>query len=88
VKVEFRRSFEKDIGKIRDADLLERIKLTIEEVEATESLLDLSNVKKLNADGDLYRIRVGDYRIGLACEDDIVIFIRFLHRREMYRYFP
>jgi mRNA interferase RelE/StbE len=88
VKVEFRGSFEKDIGKIRDADLLERIKLTIEEVEATESLLDLSNVKKLNADGDLYRIRVGDYRIGLACEDDIVIFIRFLHRREMYRYFP
>jgi mRNA interferase RelE/StbE len=32
VKVEFRKSFEKDLGKIRDGDLLAKIKVVIEEV--------------------------------------------------------
>ncbi|GIK72728.1 MAG: hypothetical protein BroJett021_17160 [Chloroflexota bacterium] len=35
-----------------------------------------------------YRIRVGDYRLGLALEGDTVILVRFLHRKEIYRYFP
>jgi len=61
VKVEFRKSFEKDLGKIRDEELLARIKAVIEEVENADSLLDISNIKKLKADGDYYRIRVGDY---------------------------
>ena len=37
----------KDLGKIRDEDLLSRIKAAIEEVEAAESLLDVNNLKKL-----------------------------------------
>ena len=66
MNVEFRKSFEKDLGKIRDEDLLLRIKAAIEEVEAAESLLDVNNIKKLKADGDYYRIRIGDYRIGFT----------------------
>jgi mRNA interferase RelE/StbE len=88
VNVEFRKSFEKDLAKIRDEDLLSRIKAAIEEVEAVESLLDLTNVKKLKGDGEYYRIRIGDYRIGFANDEDVVTFVRILHRKEMYRYFP
>jgi mRNA interferase RelE/StbE len=88
VKVEFRKSFEKDLGKIRDEELLARIKAVIEEVENADSLLDISNIKKLKADGDYYRIRVGDYRVGLTQDEGIVTFVRVLHRKEMYRYFP
>jgi mRNA interferase RelE/StbE len=64
MNVEFRKSFEKDLSKIRDVELLQRIKGVIEEVESLDSLTDLSNVKKLKAEGDYYRVRVGDYRIG------------------------
>ena len=35
-----------------------------------------------------YRFRVGDYRIGIVIEEDTVVFVRCLHRREIYRYFP
>jgi mRNA interferase RelE/StbE len=76
VKVEFRKSFAKDLGKIRDEDLLVRIKAVIEEVENAESLLDISKIKKLKAQGDYYRIRVGDYRIGLADSEDAIAFSR------------
>ena len=88
MNVEFRKSFEKDLSKIRDAELLQRIQAVIEEVEAIDSLLDLTNVKKLKAEGDYYRIRVGDYRIGLFVGENAVVFYRILHRKEIYRYFP
>ena len=87
MKVEFRKSFEKDLGKIRDGDWLARIKSVIEEVENAESLVDISNIKKLKAQGNHYRIRVGNYRIGLADKKDVIT-VRVLHRQEMYRYFP
>lgn len=88
MKVEFRKSFEKDLGKIRDKELLARIKAVIEEVENSNSLLDISNIKKLKADGDYYRIRIGDYRVGLIQNEEIITFVRALHRKEIYRYFP
>jgi mRNA interferase RelE/StbE len=37
---------------------------------------------------DLRHIRVGDYRIGVVLEDGVVTFVRVLHRRDVYRYFP
>ncbi len=88
MKVEFRKSFEKDLSRIMDRDLLARIKSVIEEVENADSLLDVNNIKKLKADGDYYRIRVGDYRIGFADDGEVVSFVRVLHRKEIYRYFP
>ena len=46
-----------------------------------------ADVKKLKG-RDAWRIRVGDYRLGLAFEEEVVVFVRVLHRREVYRYFP
>ena len=71
-----------------DEDLLARIKAAIEQVENADNLLEIGNIKKLKADGNYYRIRVGDYRIGLAEDKDAIAFVRVLHRKEMYRYFP
>lgn len=88
MKVEFRKSFEKDLNEIRNGDLLARIKAAIEEVENAASLLDISNIKKLTADGNYYHLRVGDYRIGFTKDEDVIIFVRVLHRKEIYRYFP
>ncbi|MBE9116595.1 type II toxin-antitoxin system RelE/ParE family toxin [Lusitaniella coriacea LEGE 07157] len=88
MKVEFRKSFEKDIRKIRDGDLLAKIKAVLEEVENAEILLDVNNTKKLKADGNYYRIRVGNYRVGFTEDEDVITFVRVLHRKEIYRYFP
>lgn len=88
MKVEFRKSFEKDLSKIRDEDLLVRIRALIEDVESSNNLLDIASIKKLKADGNYYRIRVGNYRIGLTEDEGIITFVRVLHRKEMYRYFP
>ena len=88
MNVEFRKSFEKDLSKIRDETLLQKIQAVIEEVENAENFGEVNNIKKLKADGDYYRIRIGEYRIGLTISDGVIVFVRALQRKDIYRYFP
>jgi mRNA interferase RelE/StbE len=88
VQVIFRRSFVKDLKKIRQKALRQEVQAVIEQVEQSTTLHDLPNVKHLTSEGPYYRIRIGDYRLGLLVEDDTVTIVRFLHRRDIYRYFP
>lgn len=88
MKVAYRASFARDLRAIKNQALLNRIRTVIEKLEMAESLASVPGLKKLQARGDCYRIRVGDYRIGLTVEKDAVTFVRILHRREVYRYFP
>ncbi|MCA1687237.1 MAG: type II toxin-antitoxin system RelE/ParE family toxin [Actinobacteria bacterium] len=74
--------------KIRDEPLRHRVREAIEQVEAAETLREVSNLTRLSGSSGFYRIRVGDYRIGIAVEEDEVEFVRCLHRRDIYRYFP
>jgi mRNA interferase RelE/StbE len=67
---------------------LGRIGDIILEVEAAGSITTIANLKKLKAEGTYYRIRSGNYRLGLIIDGDIVTFVRALHRSEIYRYFP
>jgi len=88
LKIRFKESFAADLRALKDKALLARIRALIEDVEKAESLADLAGIKKLRGGGANYRIRVGDYRLGLAAEEDAVVFVRVLHRKEVYRYFP
>ena len=45
-------------------------------------------VEKLKGGGNYFRLRVGDYRVGLSLEDDTLIFVRLLNRKDIYKYFP
>ncbi len=88
MKVEFRSSFVRDLKSIRDKAVLHRVRQSIESVEQANSLAEISNFKKLKGQRNYSRIRVGNYRIGIGFEGESVIFVRCLHRRDIYRFFP
>jgi mRNA interferase RelE/StbE len=88
VKTIFRSSFLRDVKTLRDKQLSARVMQTIQQVEQADSLASLSNVKQLRGEKGHYRIRIGEYRLGLTIQDDTATFVRLLHRREIYRYFP
>jgi mRNA interferase RelE/StbE len=88
VRVEFRASFAKDLRSVRDKGLSKQIKEAIELVEQVQRLEEIANLKKLRGKGNYFRIRIGEYRIGIAVENDTVTFVRCLNRKEIYRYFP
>ena len=84
----FRESFDADLSALTDAGLLRRIKRVIEQVEAARTFLQIPNLKRLDARGKYYRIRVRDYRVGFVFEQGTVTFVRCLDRKEIYRFFP
>jgi len=89
MRTQFTKSFAKDLRKHRkNPDLLGQVQRIIEDVEQVEAVTDLANLKQLKAEGSYYRIRIGDYRIGITIEDDLITFVRVLHRKEIYRFFP
>lgn len=88
MKTEFRDSFGKDLKAIKDKSLLKRVKEAIENIESAGSLADLTNLKKLKGSKNYFRQRVGDYRLGVIVEHDTVVLVRFLNRKDIYKYFP
>ena len=88
MNVKIDKSFEKDILKIKDKKILKRIANCIENIQKVKSIENISGLKKLQGYGNEFRIRISDYRIGIIIDNDIVIFIRCLHRKDIYKYFP
>ncbi len=89
MKVLFTKSFAKDLRRHKkNPELMGQIRKIIEKVEQAEAVTELTQLKQLKADGRFFRIRIGDYRIGITVEDDEITFIRVLHRKEIYRFFP
>ena len=88
MKVAYEAAFLRDSKRVRSKKVRRRVQRVIEEVKKASAPHEILELTKLRGYETLYRIRVGDYRIGIEIVDDTVIFVRFLHRRDIYRYFP
>ncbi len=88
MQVEFLEKFHKDLSKINLSHVKESVRKTILKVESANSLSELTNLKKLSGHKHAYRIKIGDYRIGLFIENSIVEFARIVNRKDIYNVFP
>ena len=87
---DFKSSFLSDIKKVNDRKVEARIRQAILSVENAATTRDIPNLKKLKGfkSGTYHRIKVGDFRIGVAIENETVIFVAFDNRKDIYKYFP
>ena len=88
MNIKFEAKFEKDLKEIKDRNILAKLKQIILNCKQAESLFQITNIKKLQGYDNFYRIRLGDYRIGIEVIDNEIIFTRFLHRKDIYKSFP
>jgi mRNA interferase RelE/StbE len=86
--VKIDKTFEKDIDEVNDFIILKKIAKYIENFQFTENLNTISNIKKLKSSKDCYRIKIGNFRLGLIIKNNEVEFVRCLHRKDIYRFFP
>ena len=86
--VAFKASFNHDLEAITDARLLRRVESVIKALDEADSLAGFPQLKRLRGGSASYRVRIGDFRLGLHVVGECVTCVRFLHRREIYRYFP
>lgn len=88
MKVVFLNSFKKDLNNITLVKFKDKVKAVILAVEKAESLKELPNLKKLIGHPTAYRIRIGDYRLGMYIENNQVEMVRLVKRNDIYKVFP
>ncbi len=88
MKVEFKKSFLKELKKLRNKHLKDSIVGCITQAESAQNVSQIKNLKKLSGYDVYFRIRVGDYRIGIKIDHEIVYFVVFEHRKDIYKGFP
>lgn len=88
MQILFEESFEKDLKKIKDNKIKEKLRRIIADIKTSSNISKIRNLKKLKKHKSYFRIRIGEYRIGIEIIKDKVIFTRFLHRKDIYKYFP
>ncbi len=88
MKIVYLKNFLNDIKKLKDKNLKTKIKDLILSIEKAERLEDISNAKKMKGFSIAYRIRIGNYRMGIYKENKIVEIARFLKRNDIRKVFP
>jgi mRNA interferase RelE/StbE len=89
VETEYLPSFIKDLKKLKKISVYSKIRATVfETIPQYQNITEINRLKKIEGTTNAYRIRIGDYRIGVFIKDETVTFSRVLHRKEIYRYFP
>ncbi len=88
MKVEFLKSFSKDLDNIRIKSIRQSLIRLIELMEDADALQEVPNTKKLKGHKNAYRTRVGDYRLGFFFDHPRITLARFLHRKDIYKIFP
>lgn len=86
--IEFTNKAEKDLGKLPKqtiAKVLDKIAKLSDEPRPSGHK-KLNNFHVPNAPDDLYRIRIGDYRVIYSIEDEIITItvVKVAHRKEVY----
>lgn len=89
MKIFYTKKFSKDLDKItHDQQVKKSLLQFLEKVKQIDSLAELENVRKIRGYEGYYRIRIGDYRMGLKVTEKGIEMLRFLHRKDIYRRLP
>lgn len=88
MQVVFLKKFSRDLDKIKQPKDKKGVLEIIELVKKAKKSDDLLGIKKLTGFDNAFRIRSGNYRIGVFVDDETVQFARVVHRKDIYKVFP
>jgi mRNA-degrading endonuclease RelE of RelBE toxin-antitoxin system len=89
MEVKYRKKFLKDLKKLKNQEIYHKIyDIVFELMPKVEDIREIMGIRPMKGCVNRYRIRIGDYRIGIEVESKEVEVMRVLHRKEFYRYFP
>ena len=88
MKVEYSKKFLKQLAAV-PSDIRSNIEsFVFEELVSASSIYEMGKVEKMKGYDGVYKVRFGNYRLGLVIENEIIIVKSVMHRREIYKFFP
>ena len=88
MEVEFLSKFSDDLDSISQKSIKAKTLRLIELFESAKSVSEIPQIKKLTGHRNAFRIRIGNYRVGIFVEGSKVQFARIIHRKDIYKICP
>jgi mRNA interferase RelE/StbE len=88
-KVEYTKRFLKELSKLPEDVQVQAEKIVFDELLKINPF-EIGYLGRMTDYPDKYKIRIGDYRIGITIDkqNNLIICQRIAHRRDIYRIFP
>ncbi len=88
MKLIYLSSFLKDLKKVDDKKVKTKVKEILLSLKEIENIQNNKQIVKLKGHPTAYRIRIGNYRMGMYLEENTITLARFLKRNDIYKLFP
>ena len=88
MRILYHKNFLKDLAGIPTKQRKKIEDFAFIDINKATTFQAIGKVEKLTGFKHNYKIRFGDYRIGLHFKDDVLTFERVLNRKEIYRHYP
>lgn len=88
MQIAFSNHFEGIIDNLNNKAVLKGLDRVIGQVVKATRTADIPNIKKMKGHKTTYRIRIGDYRVGLFIEGGVATFVELDHRKDIYNRWP
>lgn len=86
--IKYKKIFLKELSKLPTKSRLKIENIVFHEIMNMQDQDIYKIITKMKSYSGYYKIRVGDYRLGIYIKEKILEFQRILHRKEIYRFFP
>jgi mRNA interferase RelE/StbE len=88
MKVLYGKKFLKQLAKLPESVRLKIETFVFNELTEITSLASIGKIEKMSGYSDYYKMRFGDYRLGLKLENETLMIQVIMHRKEIYKFFP
>ena len=89
MKVIYTKTFLKDLSKVFPDKRRKQIeKFVFVELPGLSSIESAGNIEQMTGFKNYYKVRFGDFRVGMNKKDNTIEVLRVLNRKEIYKYFP
>lgn len=88
MKIVFRKSFLKDVKKLKTKSTKDLIHVVIENCENADVIADIKHCEPLQSKGKFFKLKYGQYRFGVYIDKGTVEFLKFGTRQNFYKDFP
>lgn len=88
MQVQYKRKFLKELAKIPSNKVKQIEAFVFDTLPEYENLADTGKVEKMTGYKDCFKVRFGQYRIGLTKINNVITIETIKHRKEIYKFFP
>ena len=88
MKVEYSKKFLKQLATVPSGIRSKIESFVFDELVSTSSIYEMGKVEKMKGYDSFYKVRFGNYRLGLMIENEIIAVKTVMHRKEIYKFFP